>query len=142
MKHFQAGIRTSSGTINEAACEIIAGDIGFHLVGLFGVSLAAATASTFGIGRPAALGITPTSPVAFKQTEGNALSQAKSALAWGTSPTVPAQFFYRVTLPATIGAYRDLPLPKSGIWVPALASIVVWNIAANGVSDLFFTIWE
>lgn len=142
MKQYQAGIRTTNGTTTEASLEIIAGARGFRLVGIFGVALAAATASVFGIGRPAALGVTPTSPLSLKAAIDGTDSLAKTALAWGTSPTVPAAFRFRISLPATIGAFRDLPMPSEGIWVPAGTSLVLWNIGAVGVSDVHFTIME
>src|SRR3990172_12259225 len=70
-----------------------------------GASLNAATASTYGIGRPGAIGVTPTSPITWlAQDPASPAGTAQTALAWGTGPTVPANFFRRWNLPAQIGA--------------------------------------
>jgi hypothetical protein len=58
-----------------------------------------------------------------------------TALAWGTPPTVPLFFFRRINLPATIGAGRVITFPR-GLVIPVSSSLVVWNLAANGVSDI------
>jgi hypothetical protein len=97
-----------------------------------GISLGAATASVYGIGRPAAIGVTPTSPVtALDESDGNGPTGLTTcAVAWGTGPTVPANFFRRVSLPATIGAGVILTFPR-GLGLPVSGSIVMWNITTN-----------
>jgi hypothetical protein len=98
--------------------------------------LAAATASTFGIGRPQAIGITPTSPVTWiAEDPGEPAGTAQSALAWGTGPTIPVQFFRRIALPATIGTGIIWTFPR-GLIIPVSSSMILWNLAANGVSDV------
>lgn len=97
-----------------------------------GATLNAATASTYGIGRPAAIGVTPTSPITWlAEDSGSPAGTAQTALAWGTGPTVPANFFRRWNLPATIGAGFLLIFP-AGLLIAVSASIVLWNLAANG----------
>jgi hypothetical protein len=144
MRHYTRGIRSTNGTTTEAALEIIAGaDVGFRLVGTLSLALAAATASSFGLGRPAAKGVTPTTPTTIPANDGGSInSKATTALAWGTSPTVPASFFYRGSFPNVIGSRSEWALPASGIWVPAGQTIVLWNIGATGVTDITFTIQE
>lgn len=143
MRYFSAGIRTTSGTTTEAALEIIAGaDKGFRLMGVCSIAMAAATASNFGIGRPAAKGVTPTTPLALQGNDGGIPSTAKTALAWSTSPTVPGSFYHKVTLPATIGAFIQWNWPADGIFVQPGKTIVLWNVGATGVVDFSFTIWE
>jgi len=104
------------------------------------VSLAAATASTYGLGRPAAIGVGPTSPVTLLSmyTTGDASGeiQSKTAIAWTTTaPTIPAQFFKRIGFPATIGA-SILWTFDEGLYIPAAGTIVLWNLATNGVVDV------
>src|SRR5438874_7032510 len=90
--------RTTSGTIGTAALEIIAGPRnGFWLRSLE-LTLVAATASVFAIGRPGAKGVTPTAPVAILPEAGAAdlgAITAATALAFGTGPTVPTSFYRR-----------------------------------------------
>jgi hypothetical protein len=108
-------------------------------IGLF---LAAATASTFGLGRPQAIGVTPTSPVTVLQEDpGDPAGTVQTALAWGTAPTVPLQFFRRISLPATIGTGVIWTFPR-GLVIPISSSLVVWNITATGVADIYVVIDE
>ena len=98
--------------------------------------LSAATASIFGIGRPAAIGVTPTSPITWlAEDSGSPAGSAQTALAWGTGPTVPANFFRRIGLPATIGAGFVLVFPL-GLIIAVSASIVLWNLSTTAASDV------
>ena len=98
----------------------------------FGAWLNAATASVYGIGRPAARGVTPTSPVTWlAEDEADPVGTVQTALAWGTGPTVPANFFRRVGLPATTGAGFLLGFPR-GLGMSVSASVVLWNIGTDG----------
>ncbi|HXK36992.1 MAG TPA: hypothetical protein VJ553_05425 [Candidatus Paceibacterota bacterium] len=100
------------------------------------ITMAAATASVFGIGRPQAIGGTPTSPLTVLAEEfAEPTGSTTTALAWAVGPTVPLYFFRRVNLPATIGAGRVLTFPR-GLVIPVSSSIVIWNITACGVSDI------
>lgn len=133
-------VRTTSGTAGTAAWEMRTGATPgrFKLVEI-GIFLAAATASQFGIGRPQAIGITPTSPVDFLPKDPNDLiasGSLQSALAWGTGPTVPTTFFRRISLPATIGTGVIWTFPV-GVVVPVNSSLVLWNIGTNAVVDAY-----
>lgn len=134
--------RTSDGTTGAAAWEIIAGTKAIAVREL-SIALAAATASTFGIGRPAAAGITPTSPVLFQSTaKPGTTALAKAAVAWGTGPTVPAAFLRRIGFPATIGSSIVWSFSENGILIPAGGTLVVWNLASNGVADVWALVEE
>lgn len=135
--------RTSNVTIANATFEIRAGSAGprprIIEVGIF---LAAATASTFGIGRPQAIGVTPTSPQALlAEDSADGASNTTVAAAWGTGPTVPVNFFRRISLPATIGTGVIWTFPK-GVVIPLNGSVVVWNITATGVCDAYIVVDE
>src|SRR5260221_589782 len=99
------GVRTTNVTTGNACVEIIAGSTAVSRVTEISFCLAGATASVYGIGFPAAIGITPTSPVTMVRHDqrDNAATTAV-ALAWGTGPTIPAAFLYRINMPATVGA--------------------------------------
>jgi hypothetical protein len=109
------------------------------------ISLGAATASVFGIGRPAAIGVTPTSPVAglpFDAAD-TVAAAGQCAVAWGTGPTVPTNFLARIGLPGAIGNGWIWTFdPGSELIIPLSGSIVVWNLATNGVCDVTYTWWE
>ena len=107
--------------------------------------MAAATASTFGLGRPSAIGVTPTTPVAGQaEDSADAASAAQTAVAWTTKPTAPASSIYlrRIALPAAIGAGVIWTWPDGpGLIVPINSSIVIFNLATNGVIDCYAR-WE
>ena len=137
---YSLGIRTSNVTIANPSWEIRTGatpgrakllEIGFFLVD--------ATASVIGLGRPAAIGTVPTAPDDFIPEDPNdviASGVLQSALAWGGNPTVPADFFRRIALPATIGTGVIWTFPK-GITIPVSSSLVLWNITANSLLDAY-----
>jgi hypothetical protein len=124
--------RTTVTTIAAAAWELRSAATGKPKVMEIGLSLAVGTASNYGIGRPAAIGVTPTTPLTvLDESDGNGPTGLTTcAVAWATGPTVPTNFFRRVNLPATIGAGIICTFPR-GLGIPVSNSIVLWNITAN-----------
>jgi len=133
---YTLGVRTADGTSGAAAWEIITGATpGRARLVEIGFFLAAATATTIGLGRPQAAGNTPTTPVDFVPEDPNdvlASGVIQSAVAWGTGPTIPAYFMRRISFPAVIGSGVIWTFPE-GIVIPVSSSIVLWNLAANSV---------
>jgi hypothetical protein len=108
-----------------------------------GISQNAATAGVFGFGRPAAIGVTPTSPQNFV-AEGDAgapTSLSTAAVAWGTGPTVPTNFNRRVSCPASIGAGVIWTFPR-GFDLAVTNSSVVWILATAPVCDVWAVVDE
>lgn len=114
-----------------------------HIMEL-GIFMGAATASTFGLGRPAAIGVTPTSPVTG-QAEDSAepAGICQTAVAWGTAPTAPTSAIYlrRIGLPAAIGSGVIWTFGQGDLIVPISSSIVVYCLATNGVADIY-CVWR
>lgn len=132
-------VRTTGVGVGTAAWEIRTGATPgrWKLIELK-IFLAAATASVFGLGQPAAIGVTPTSPVDFLLDDPNdvlATGVVQSALAWGTGPTVPANFDERISIAGTIGNGGIFTFP-AGLVIPVSNALVLWNITANGVADV------
>lgn len=139
MPHYSVSNRTTSTTTGTAALEIIAPPEG-TFVTLIHITLATATASTFGIGRSSAVGITPTSPVPFVAHDmGRPTTTTATALAWATPPTEPATYLRRVTLPATVGAIVVFDFFPQPIGLAAGESLVVWNLGTTAVADVNVT---
>lgn len=137
------GVRTTGTGAGAAAWEIRTGATPgrWRLVELE-IYLAAATASVFGLGRPAAIGATPTSPVDFLPDDPNdviASGVVQSALAWGTEPTAPANFHKRISIGGAIGNGGIFTFPQ-GIAIPVSSSLVLWNITANAAVDAVATL--
>ncbi len=102
-----------------------------------GISQVTAVAGTYGIGRPQAIGVTPTTPQTVLQEDpGEPAGTVTAAVAWGTGPTVPLNFFRRVTCPATIGAGVIWTFPR-GLFIAVSSSIIVWILATAPVCDVW-----
>lgn len=132
MATYSISQRSTVTTIAAAAWELRSASTNKPKVMELGIFNGAATASVYGIGRPAAIGVTPTTPVTvLDESDGNGTAGVTTcAVAWGTGPTVPPNFFRRASVPATIGAGIVFSWPR-GLGIPASGSIVVWNITAN-----------
>ena len=143
MTQYSRTIRTSATGSGVAAVELIAGASKACKVTEIGIALVNATASTFGLGRPAAKGITPTTPVFLLNPLGGdpGAVRASLAVAWGTGPTIPAAFFRQCSLPATVGAERVWSFAK-GLYVPANGSLILWTLTTVSIADVYFTIEE
>ena len=101
-----------------------------------GFSQVTAVAATMGIGRPQAIGVNPTTPVTFlAEDAGDPASTVTACVAWTTTaPTVPLNFFRRITCVAAIGAGVIWTFPR-GLKIQISNSIVLWVIATAPVLD-------
>jgi hypothetical protein len=111
------------------------------LESFFNLAAVAASSFRFGWGRPGAIGVTPTSPITFIAEEpSDPVGTVTSAIAWGTDPTVPANFFRRTTLfgPTYVHwAFDD------GITIPVSSSLVLWLISgASSTMEAFAKVNE
>lgn len=143
MARYSLASRTSNVTTGNACWELRSSSTDRLYVREIGITLAAATATTLGLGRPAAIGVTPTSPVTVLPMDtGDPAGTGTVALAWGTGPTIPTQFLRRIGLPATIGAGIIWTFSDRGLVVPVSSSLILWNLSATGVSDVYVEIDE
>jgi hypothetical protein len=96
-----------------------------------GIFLAAATASVFALGRPAASGVTPTAATALQAEDAGAPTASTTyCLAWGTAPTAPTIALRRWSGPATIGTGVIFTFPR-GIVIAVSSNYVHHNLAAT-----------
>ena len=97
------------------------------------VSLGAATASTYGLGRSGNVP-TQTSPVlVLAEDPGDPAGVSGCAVAWSVAPTVPTAMARRIGLPATIGSGVIWTFPR-GFVLAVSTSLLVWNLATNANS--------
>lgn len=137
MARYSLGSRTSATATGVAAWELRTAATARARIMEIGITLAAATASTFGLGRPAAIGVTPTAPVTLlPEDPADAAGLELVALAWGTGPTIPANFLRRIQLPATIGA-GIVWTWQNALVVPVSSAIVLWTLSIVGVADVY-----
>lgn len=142
---YTLGQRTSVSTINAAAHTIVTSATLRALVLEAGVFSPGAVLSVWGLGRPAANGVTPGTQNLF-QTEdlsaGVPASLTNGVLTWTTSPTNPTVAMRRWGGPATIGVGIIWTFPR-GILMKVSDNFVLQNLAANtGFADSYFSIDE
>lgn len=139
MIRLTGGQRTTNVTDNQAPIEIINGEAFPVVVKQIEIFNGAATACKVEFGRPAAKGVTPTTPVAL-QPESPASTRTSlvtTALAWGTSPTPPTIAMRRGAVGATVGGSSrivwDFP---EGISLAPAETLVISNDGAGQVLDV------
>jgi hypothetical protein len=141
MPRYALRTRTTVTTNGAAAYELIGSTTKRTRLVEMHVFLGAATASHYGLGRPAAIGVTPTSPVNLlaEDPADPALGSTdpKVAVAWGTGPTVPANFLRHAVLAGSIGSGIIWTFGPAGLVIPTSGSLVLWNSTANSaVTDI------
>jgi hypothetical protein len=104
-----------------------------------------AAACTYGLGRPAANGVTPGTQSLFQAEDmstGVPASLTNGVLSWTTSPTSPTVAMRRWSGPATAGVGIIWVFPR-GILVKVSDNFVLQNLASNtGLADSYFNIDE
>lgn len=140
---YSLALRTSNVTINAAMCEVIATATLSPRIMEMGFTITTATSIAVGLGRPAAIGVTPGTISTFQAEENTAEPAAKTtaALTWGTSPTNPTNYLRRFFTPATIGSGCIWTFPR-GLQIPGSGTVTLSNITAGAVSDVWFVIAE
>jgi hypothetical protein len=107
------------------------------------LTLVTAAATVIGIGRPAAIGVTPTSPkTVLAYDSAGPAGTVTTAVAWATGPTVPANYFERVAFPGTIGAGFVFEFREPGLMIPVSSSLILWNILGGATLDVSVLIDE
>lgn len=103
----------------------------------------AATACVVGFGRTANTP-TLTSGVAFlAEDEGRPTGLTQSAVAFGTAPTVPTQFFRKFSMAALVGAAVVYTFPRGLVLPAAGQAVCAWNITANSaIVDIHLVVDE
>jgi outer membrane protein assembly factor BamA len=98
----------------------------------------AATASSVGIYRPAAIGVTPaTTTVPIAVDSDYPTATAIVANTWGTAPTISSNVsLRRAQLSANIGAGIVWTWPVTPLRIPKASSLVIWNFGAATASVL------
>lgn len=143
MASFQKYFVTTNTTTTQACIEIIAGTIPFFLRQI-DVTLTSAVASVLTIGKPAAMGITPTAPSPIPSIDGpgTSFSQATRALAWATSPTQPTNGVDHFVFPATIGSFKSLAWEPKAFRILPGQSLVLFNVGVVGTFNVTVRIDE
>jgi hypothetical protein len=140
MAIYSHAARTITVTSGVATWELRTAAGGRAHIREIGIFMAAATASTFGLGRPAAIGVTPTSPVTgLGEDPAEPAGLSSTAVAWATAPTAPTNAYYhrRIGLPAAIGSGVIWTFGLGELVVSISSSIAIYCLATNGVADIY-----
>jgi hypothetical protein len=141
MARYRMADRTSNITSANACFEIRTAATDRAQVLEVHISLATAAATVIGIGRPAAIGVTPTSPKTVLPEDSAApAGTVTTAVAWGTGPTVPANFLERFSFPATIGSGAIFTFQQ--LIIPVSSSLIIWNITGGATLDVSVVVDE
>ncbi len=133
---YEVGFTKTTGAAAAPFGEIIAAAIAagkrlpeIREIGIFNQS---GIAAEIGIGRPAAVGITPATLQTVQATHSADVIAGNTtvALTWGTAPTAPGTFTRRAELQAVVGAGL--------IWTWGAGEFTLWSAAAIGT----FVLWQ
>ncbi|MBM4442562.1 MAG: hypothetical protein FJ027_19260 [Candidatus Rokubacteria bacterium] len=131
---------TTNGAASWATLSPATNEAGLMEYGFFN---GAATANVVGLGRSANVP-TLTSPTLFQaEDEGRPAGLTTAGVAFGTAPTIPAQFFRRFQTAALVGAAVVFTFPRGIVLAGAGAALVTWNLAANtAVAEIYAVVDE
>ena len=133
MSIYSLGLNSTVTTIAASAMDILAASTNSPKIMELGLNLGAATVSTYGLGRAGNTPVQTSGVAVLQENPADPAGLSKLAVAWGTAPTVPANFFRRISLPATVGSGVIWTFPR-GLTIAASAAMELWNIATNSAS--------
>lgn len=135
MAVYALGGKTSQFTTSTAGAELRASstDRPKLLRWAHGVNVSPASAFTLALGRPAAIGVTPTTPVTvIAEDDAEPVGTAQLVTAgWGTGPTAPANFFRRFRIFHATRIFWEFP---QGLAIDVSKSLVLWNLVGTAVA--------
>ena len=134
MSIYSIGRRTTGVTSGQGSMDVVMGASTRGKLMELSFTLGAATASTYGINRPTAVGTRTTPVVLLAEDPGDPAALCDSALAWSVQPTLATDDLRRIGLPATIGTGIIWTFPK-GLVLAISAGVALVNRATNGVGD-------
>jgi hypothetical protein len=149
---YEGGMTKTTGAAAAPFAEIIAAAIaaGKRLpevreIGIFNQS---GVAAEVGIGRPAAIGITPgtLTTVQAMHAADTIAGNTTIAATWGTAPTAPTTFMRRAEIQGVVGAgviFTWQPGEFTMWSASAIGTVVLWQISALAVTyDIYVKVAE
>lgn len=109
----------------------------------FSVASQSATTYRFALGRPAAIGVTPTTQSTVQaQDPAEAAGTTISVISWGTAPTAPATFLRQFDFNNVPGSAVIWTWPSDGeLIIPVVGggatTLVLWAITAGPTCDYY-----
>jgi hypothetical protein len=140
---YEGGFTLTTGAAAAPFGEIIAAAIAagkrlpeIREIGIFNQS---GVAAEIGVGRPAAIGITPATLTTVQALHAVDVIAGNTTIAktWGTAPTAPTNFMRRAELQGVVGAgiIWTWGVGEFAMWsASAIGTIVLWQISALAVT--------
>ena len=143
MAFYSLAQRTTAMATNTPSWEIRSASTNKPKIIEMGLVQVTAVAGQFGIGRPGAIGVTPTTPQTFvtEDAAGAPAALTTGALAWGTAPTQPTFFDRKVSLNGAVGAAIIWTWPR-GFDIQVSSSVIIWIISTAPVCDVWAVVDE
>ena len=142
MAIYSQGLRTTNVTIANASVDLKAPSTIRPKVLEVSLIQVTGTASSYGLGRPAANGVTLATTTLFQADDpGDPAALTSLNLTWATSPTAPTIYHRRWNSAATIGVGMVWTFPR-GLMMAVSAELVLFNITGTVALDVNFVIDE
>jgi hypothetical protein len=144
MSYHELGFTTTNVTINNAAFEILGSTVIRARIMEMGLTMGAAGNSTFGLGYPAAQGVTPGSLGTVDQDDpADPAPATRVARSWATSPTAPA-VYKRLFSWTSFGQGGIFVFPKGLVLSTSGAknSLVLFNVTATVAINGYIVVEE
>lgn len=117
-----------------ASIEIRSGAVQVFLRELF-VLVNGASSTRQGLGRPAAIGVTPNSPTPFQPYDPDEQpSLSTLAVSWATPPTAPTNYLRQWSPLINTGDGNLFTFGPGELVIPANSSLVIWNLNFIGTA--------
>ena len=147
MARYELGVTTPAAAAGAAYLDIRTGANDRVSILEFGMFTTAATATSFGLIRPATIGTASTSQAAVSGDAAtpNATSATVIGTAWSAAATISGTPAYlrRMTAAGNIGSGAIFTWPLYGLTVPVSSSLLVWNFgAAAGAACSAYVVFE
>ena len=142
MALYEGAVRTTGIAVSTPCLEIIASaTVPARLLEL-GLTNTTAVSNWIAFGRPQAIGVTPTTPVAvIPEDQNGPVGNTESALAWGTAPTGPLYYIRRTNTTPAVGAGVVWTFPR-GLIIAVRKTVILFNLIPNGALDVWFVVDE
>lgn len=141
MARYTVGLNSTVTTTGAGRVQLRAGSADRVSVVEIGLTIGAATASTFGLYRSATLGTTSTTVVPVPHDPGDGASPTVVETAWSAAPTISTNVpLRRITLPATVGAGFVWQFYDKPIIIATSAGLILWALSTTAnVQDMWVT---
>lgn len=140
---YSAAVRTLNTTTASPVMEIVANAVVSPRLIEISIFPQSAIANAIGLGRPAAVGVGPVSPVTVQpENLTDPAGQTQLSVQWATAATAPAAFVRRATFSGSVAGIGIIWTFPRGIIVSTNKTLVVWNLTTGSIMCINVTVVE